>query len=90
MPSTTLHTLTTLLAIGYSVVAMPATTTTTASFAFSQWIEDIIADPTGNHLSPEEAVSAKKAAASTVLDMLEKRAWCQDGVWPAANVCTDT
>lgn len=33
--------------------------TRAASFvSFEQWIEDIIADPEGDHLAPEEAVAA--------------------------------
>lgn len=48
------------LALSALVAAVPTTSSTTP-FSFVQWVEDIIANPDGDHLSPEEAV-AKKAA----------------------------
>ncbi|KAL1852478.1 hypothetical protein Daus18300_012159 [Diaporthe australafricana] len=45
-----------------ALVAAVPTTTSTAPFTFVQWVEDIIANPDGDHLSPEEAVAAKNAA----------------------------
>ncbi|ORY13955.1 hypothetical protein BCR34DRAFT_613085 [Clohesyomyces aquaticus] len=52
------------LALTVSVAAVPTASNAAAAapFTFSQWIEDIIANPDGQHLSPEEAVAAKNAA----------------------------
>lgn len=70
-----------LLALSTSAAAAPSTSTST-EFTFVQWIEDIIADPAGDHLSPEEAVAAKNAAMSNTL---QKRVNC-DQPWGSANV----
>ncbi|KAJ4342408.1 hypothetical protein N0V87_001026 [Didymella glomerata] len=70
-----------LLALSTSVAAAPSTPTST-EFTFAQWIEDIIADPTGDHLSPEEAVAAKNAAVAS--NTLGKRINC-DQNWGRAN-----
>lgn len=70
------------LALAALVAAIP-TTTSTAPFTFVQWVEDIIANPEGDHLSPEEAVAAKNAAVEAL--PLLKRANC-DQNWPRANV----
>lgn len=68
-----------------SVAGFPTTSSTTTaathSFSISQWIEDIIADPNGAHLSPEEAVAAKSAAVEA--NPLTKKAWCHD--WSNAS-----
>ena len=34
------------------------------AFSWENWVEGIIADPNGNHLSPEDAVEASKATES--------------------------
>lgn len=36
----------------------PAVIPRDEGFSFEQWVEDILADPEGDHLSPEEAVKA--------------------------------
>ena len=71
-----------LLALSTSVAAAPSAPTST-EFTFAQWIEDIIADPTGSHLSPAEAVAAKNAAVAS--NTLGKRINC-DQSWGRANV----
>jgi hypothetical protein len=71
-----------LLALSTSVAAAPSAPTSN-EFTFAQWIEDIIADPTGDHLSPEEAVAAKNAAVAS--NTLGKRINC-DQNWGRANV----
>lgn len=52
----------TLLALSTSVAASPAPIATRTDvdtpFTFSQWIEGIIADPNGSHLTAEEAIAA--------------------------------
>ena len=70
------------LAVSALVAAIP-TTTSTAPFTFVQWVEDIIANPDGDHLSPEEAVTAKNAAVDA--RPLLKRINC-DQSWTRANV----
>lgn len=73
------------LCIAASVAAMPTISNTTRTeFTFTQWIEDIIADPTGSHLSPEEAVAAKSAAVAA--KPLRARANCDVSGWARANV----
>jgi len=73
-----------------SAAAVPATTTTATTtsgttFSFSQWVEDIIANP-DTALTPDEAVEAAQAADVVgSAGGLEKRAWCQEG--GRANVC---
>lgn len=71
-----------LVALSTSVAAAPSAPTST-EFTFAQWIEDIIADPTGDHLSPEEAVAAKNDAVASI--SLGKRLNC-DQNWGRANV----
>lgn len=68
------------------VAAAPAET---KAFTFSQWIEDIIANPDGDHLSPEQAVAAKLAAIESD-GSLGKRAWCQAGFADANVSCSST
>lgn len=75
----------TILALSATAAAAPTTTST--DFTFAQWIEDIIANPQGDHLSPEEAVAAKNAAvasASATNPLLQERAYC-DQKWGRAN-----
>ncbi|KAF2029947.1 hypothetical protein EK21DRAFT_112426 [Setomelanomma holmii] len=74
-----------LLTLATSVVAVPMTSGTT--FTFAQWIEDIIADPTGPHLTPEEAVAAKNAAVANSNPLSIRTPRCMDDVpsWGRAN-----
>lgn len=66
-----------LLALAASATAAPTTDATSVThFTFSQWIEGIIADPHGDHLSPEEAVAAKQAAEAAANPLLKKRMTC--------------
>ncbi|KAJ0277416.1 hypothetical protein COL940_007770 [Colletotrichum noveboracense] len=60
-------------------------------FSFEKWAEDIIANPNGNHPSPEEAIALAFNQTST--DGLEKRqadvadaVWCIDFIAARANV----
>jgi hypothetical protein len=77
----------TLLALSASTVAIPTTGTTSGTtFTFAQWIEDIIANPGGNHLTPEEAVAAKKAAIATTNPLNARAPRCDGLGWPRANV----
>jgi len=39
----------------------PETELVTSSFSFAEWVEGIIADPQGNHLTPEQAIAAFNA-----------------------------
>ena len=72
-----------LLALSTSVVAGPLKRT---NFTFAQWIEDIIANPNGNHLSLSEAVAAIDDARAS--GSMLKRASCEtSGDWGRANVC---
>ena len=74
------------LATAASAVAVPAATSGT-TFSFSQWVEDIIANP-DTALTPDEAIAAAKAAAGVgSLGGLEKRAWCDAVGSGRANVC---
>lgn len=83
MVNFTLHTIAA-LTLSACVAAIPgARTTSTTPFTFAQWVEDIIADPNGDHLSPEEAVAAKNAAVAAT--PIERRANCEQS-WPRANV----
>jgi hypothetical protein len=77
-----------LIALSASVAAIPTTGTTSAvTFTFAQWIEDIIANPDGNHLSPEEAVAAKNAAVATANPLDTRAPRCMDEYdWSRANV----
>jgi hypothetical protein len=71
------------LALSTSVTAGPLEHT---DFTFAQWVEDVIANPNGNHLSPSEVVAAiyETRASSPTL----KRASCEtSGDWGRANVC---
>lgn len=49
-----------LLAFGHAVTAAQTVT------SFSEWVEGIIADPNGDHLSPEDAVAAFKSGVFSV------------------------
>ncbi|KAG8170183.1 hypothetical protein KVR01_000928 [Diaporthe batatas] len=60
------------LALSALVAAVPTTSSTTP-FSFVQWVEDIIANPDGDHPSPEEAVAMKAAEGS---HPIVKRANC--------------
>lgn len=71
--------------------AVPATLATNAeirssTFSFSSWVEEIIANPDGDHLSPDEAVEAFFAAENA--GSLDKRATCRgdDSSVKPANV----
>ncbi|KAH7137919.1 hypothetical protein B0J11DRAFT_500176 [Dendryphion nanum] len=83
----------TVLALSASIKAVPTAETTPAVFSFSNWIEGIIADPNGNHLTPEEAVAAARNAARASSRSVEKRAWCNDSMRDApagdAAACLD-
>ena len=74
-----------LTVLSTSVASQP----TSQPFSFSQWIEDIIADPSAPHLSPYEAVQAAMATANgpsiEERNPLTKRAWCRDDL-ASANV----
>ncbi|CRK24994.1 hypothetical protein BN1708_014097, partial [Verticillium longisporum] len=62
-----------LLAVAQAV-AIPSESEAPA-FSFEQWVEDIIANPDGKHLSPEEAVDAHLAYINgTDVSLLESRA----------------
>jgi hypothetical protein len=52
-----------LLAVCRAVGAAPAAAAAvvTSSFSFAEWVEQIIADPQGDHLTPEQAVAAFQA-----------------------------
>lgn len=55
------------LASSSVVMAMPAPASNdngAQAFSWENWVEGIIADPNGDHLSPEDAVEASKAAES--------------------------
>ncbi|KAH7086444.1 hypothetical protein FB567DRAFT_527962 [Paraphoma chrysanthemicola] len=75
----------TLLALATSVTAAPTTSGTV--FTISQWIEDIIADPTAPHLTPEEAVAAKNAAVANSNPLSIRTPRCMDEFdsWGRAN-----
>ncbi|KAM5345694.1 hypothetical protein ACJ41O_011555 [Fusarium nematophilum] len=57
-------------------------------FSFESWVESIIANPDGDHLSPEEAVKAAEASRTGGEGSLDERAWCwgDDNVTKAAYV----
>ena len=75
-----------LLTLSTSVAAIPTASTTSATpFTFVQWIEDIIANPNGDHLTPEQAVAAKNAAVAEA-NPLEKRAPRCQAEFKDANV----
>jgi hypothetical protein len=76
-----------LAALSTSALAAPSASTAPAAadFSFAQWVEDMIADPAGAHLSPAEAVEAKNAAVAASLSPLRKRINC-DKAWARANV----
>lgn len=75
-----------LLTLATSVTAAPATSATT--FTFAQWIEDIIANPDGDHLTPEEAVAARIAAVSAANPLNVRAVSCKEeqASWRRANV----
>lgn|SRR5690348_3352683 len=73
------------LATAASAAAVPGPTTSGTTFSFSQWVEDIIANP-DTALTPDEAIEAAQAADVVgSAGGLAKRAWCHDG--QRANVC---
>lgn len=74
------------LALSALVAAIP-TTTSPVPFTFVQWVEDILANPEGDHLSPEEAVAAKNASVDAI--PLRENARCDTGL-RRANVGSDT
>lgn len=51
-----------LLALSQAVGAIPTPETAAPSFSFVEWVDSIIANPNGDHLTPEEAVAAFHAA----------------------------
>lgn len=65
-----------------ALVTAVLTTSSTTPFSFVQWVEDIIANPDGDHLSPEEAVARKAAEVS---HSVVKRANCNQN-FPRADV----
>lgn len=80
------------LALSACVAAIPdaaacdRAVNSTATFTFSEWIEGIIANPGGEHLTPLEAVEAKNVAIAGSPDLpLSKRYNC-DQTWGRANV----
>lgn len=74
-----------LAALSTSALAAPSAAAAAADFSFAQWVEDIISDPSGAHLSPSEAVEAKNAAVAASTSPFEKRVNC-DKAWARANV----
>lgn len=72
------------LYLAASVAAIPQGLSTRSEFTISQWVEDIISNPSGTHLSPEEAVAAKHA--SVAANPLSKRVICDTPGWGRANV----
>ena len=50
-----------LFALGHMAMAVPALAFK-STFSFAQWVEDIIADPHGEHLTPTEALQAWEIA----------------------------
>lgn len=78
-----------LAALSTSALAAPsspsAAPAAAADFSFAQWVEDIIANPAGAHLSPSEAVEAKNAAVAASTSPFQKRVNC-DRDWARANV----
>lgn len=83
MVNFTRHAVAALFLSAFVAALFRTTITDLKEFTFVQWVEDIIADPDGNHLSPEEAVAAKNAAVEAT--PLLKRAYCEES-WPRANV----
>ncbi|KAH8672298.1 hypothetical protein BGZ61DRAFT_521332 [Ilyonectria robusta] len=79
-----------LLSVGEAIVIEPRSKTRAASFvSFEQWVENIIANPEGEHLTPDEAIGAHEAIInSTDIDLearaLEKRVYCYDNVQDSA------
>lgn len=66
------------LAVSTSVSATPtAEKVSVVPFTFVQWIKDIIAEPNGDHMSPEEAVAAKNAAVAAANPLEQRAARCQ-------------
>ncbi|KAF6812942.1 hypothetical protein CMUS01_12954 [Colletotrichum musicola] len=71
-----------LLALVPSISAAPTTAEAlevraeTEVFSFEKWAEDIIANPGGNHLSPDEAVALAFNQTSTDEHTIQKRASC--------------
>ena len=50
------------LALSQAVGAIPTANTVEPRFSFVEWVDSIIANPDGDHLTPEEAVAAFHAA----------------------------
>lgn len=81
---------TSLFALSLSATAVsgaPALDTTSLGevpFTFTSWIDGMIANPNGNHLSPDEAVDAAYNGSSL---QLGKRVWCDvEASHPRTNV----
>ncbi|KND89289.1 hypothetical protein TOPH_05999 [Tolypocladium ophioglossoides CBS 100239] len=85
------------LALIPAICAVP----TSEPFSIEKWVKDIISDPAGHHLSPEEAAAAFKANSAGLkfreVDTLEKRdggcnnhptnwAYSPDAVWCIQNL----
>ncbi|KAK4033336.1 hypothetical protein C8A01DRAFT_50050 [Parachaetomium inaequale] len=51
-----------LLAVCHAVGAAPTAEVVTPSFSFADWVEGIIANPQGDHLTPEQAIEAFNAS----------------------------
>lgn len=70
-----------------AVSGAPALDTTSVGevpFTFTSWVEGMIANPNGNHLSPDEAVDAVYNTSSI---QLGKRVWCDvEASHPRTNV----
>ncbi|KAG7126352.1 hypothetical protein HYQ45_012938 [Verticillium longisporum] len=81
-----------LLAVAKAAAIPSESEAPTSIFSFEQWVEDIIANPDGKHLSPEEAVDAHLSYINgTDVSVLEARAlekrvtcWTRDTQPPPA------
>ena len=57
-----------LLAMSRAVGAVPTVANTiTSNFSFADWVDGIIADPDGDHLTPAQAVAAFHAGRNQTL-----------------------
>ncbi|KAM5344514.1 hypothetical protein ACJ41O_013050 [Fusarium nematophilum] len=74
------------LASSSLITALPAKPVAVEQFSYEKWVDGIIADPNGNHLSPEEAVKARMASVAAHPGSLSTRATCRaDGEMKPAN-----
>lgn len=73
------------------VAALPQKVDQAVPFSFENWVEDIISNPNGDYMSPEEAVKAWEITSETT-GSLNKRVTCRDdnGSIKAAYVCPDS